>query len=440
VTALVVQPQQRPLLGSVPLPGDAAQSVTALILAALATGQTTIRLRDAGPRTLAVARALGELGVALDVSSEVVLVRGIGLRGLRAPAGELFVGGDAFAAALLTAALAGQGLPATVGARGSARALGRLFRQLMSRGAALRPTPSALGEVQRLTVEALTGRVLAGCDAQIEPPDAAIKAALLITGLYSTDATTVAEGVISADHVERMLSALGAPIVSAGGVVTLAPRAHEESLPAFELEVPGDTSLGAYVLGAAALVPESRVTTRDIGLNPTRTGILELMRHMGAQISSTPHGERLGEPFGDVSLFAGRLGSVVLDGELRLVVQPELPVVCALAACAEGTTELAELNPLETQHSDRLLELLGAFGVRSERTADGMLIHGVGAGRLPATAVDCAGDPELAMLATLLSLRAGGECHIRSAQCIAESYPRFVGTLRALGAVIGVEA
>jgi 3-phosphoshikimate 1-carboxyvinyltransferase len=212
------------------------------------------------------------------------------------------------------------------------------------------------------------------------------------------------------------------------------------AVPAFEHELPGDTSLGAYVLGAAALVPESRVTTRDIGLNPTRTGILDVMRHMGVQIASTPHGERLGEPLGDVSLFAQRLGGVDLDGELRLRARAELPVLCALAACATGTTRLTELTPLEPQHSDRLLAVLGAFGVRSERNADGIEIQGVGSAPLLAAGVNCQGDPEVAMLATLLSLRAAAECHVRTAECIAESYPRFVGTLRALGAVIGVEA
>jgi 3-phosphoshikimate 1-carboxyvinyltransferase len=440
VTALVVQPQREPLLGSVPLPADAAQCAAALVIAALATGQTAIRLRDAGPRTLAMARVLGELGVAVDVSSDVVLVRGVGLRGLRTAPGELRLGSDGFAAALLTAALAGQGTAATVAVRGSARALGRLFKHLAVRGAALRPVPAALGELQRVTVEAIGGRSLAACDTQVDPPDAAIKAALLISGLYSPEGTAVAETVISADHVERMFSALDLPIVSAGGLVTLAARGYEASLPAFEFEVPGDTSLGAYVLAAAALVPESRVTARDIGLNPTRTGILDVMRHMGVQVSSTPHGERLGEPLGDVSVFAQRLSGVALEGELRLRAQGELAVLCALAACADGPTELVELNPLEPQQSDRLLAVLGAFGVSSERTAGSIVIHGVGTAALRVAAIDCESEPEVAMLATLLSLRAVGECHIRSAQCIAESYPRFVGTLRALGAVIGVEA
>jgi 3-phosphoshikimate 1-carboxyvinyltransferase len=440
VTALVVQPQRQPLLGSVPLPADALQSAAALVLAALATGQTTIRLRDAGPRTLAVARVLGELGVAVDVSSDVVLVRGVGLRGLRAPGGELQLGSDRFAAALFTAALAGQGLPATVAVRGSARALARLFKHLAMRGAALRPTPASLGELQRVTIEALADHPLAASDTQVEPPDAAIKGALLISGLYCLGGTAVAEAVISPDHVERLLSTLGFPIVSAGGLVTLAPRTEEAPLPAFELELPGDVSLGAHVLAAAALVPESRVMTRGIGLNPTRTGILDVMRHMGVQVSVTPHGERLGEPLGDVSVFAQRLLGVGLDGELRLRAESELPVICALAACADGHSELTDLEPLEPQRVDRLLAVLGAFGVGSERTAQGIVIHGAGAAPLRPVVTDCNEAPDVAMLATLLSLRAAGECHIRSAECIAQTYPRFVGTLRALGAVIGVEA
>lgn len=440
MTALVVQPQRQPLLGSVPLPADALQATVALLIAALATGESTLRARAAGPRTLAVARVLAELGVALDVSPDQILVRGVGLRGLRAPGAELDLGGDRFAAALLTGLLAGQGLAASVAVRGSARELARLFKHLVVRGAELKPLPGFLGEVQRVTIGALAQGSIAACDAQVEPPDAAIKAALLLAGLYTTQGTAVAESVITPDHVERMLSALDQPILSVGGLVTLAPRVRELELPAFELELPGDTSLGAYVLGAGALVPESRVMTRGIGLNPTRTGILDVMRHMGVQISVTPHGERLGEPLGDVSAFAGRLTPLALEGELRQRAHEELPVVCALAACAEGPSLLAELEPLEPQRTDRLLAVLGAFGVASQRTAEGVVIHGAGAKPLSAARVDTQAETEVALLATLLALRADGESRIDSADCIAESYPRFVGTLRALGAVIGVEA
>ncbi|MET0410838.1 MAG: 3-phosphoshikimate 1-carboxyvinyltransferase [Polyangiaceae bacterium] len=440
MSSLVVQPQRQPLLGSVPLPADALQATVALLIAAIATGESSLRARDAGPRTLAFVRVLSELGVALDVSQDLVLVRGTGLRGLRAPGAELDLGRDRFAAALLTGVLAGQGLAASVAVRGSARGLARLFKHLVVRGAGLTPTPGFLGEVQRVAIGALSEQPLAGCDAQVEPPDAAIKAALLLAGLYTAHGTAVAEVVITADHVERMLSALDQPIVSVGGLVTLAPRAREQELPAFEQELPGDTSLGAYVLAAAALVPESRVMTRGIGLNPTRTGILDVMRHMGVQISVTPHGERLGEPIGDVSVFAGRLTPCALEGELRLRAHEELPVVCALAACAEGPTLFAELEPLEPQRTDRLLAALAAFGVASERTSDGVVIHGAGAAPLGATSVDCQAEPEVALLATLLALRANGESRVRAADCIAEYYPRFVGTLRALGAVIGVEA
>jgi 3-phosphoshikimate 1-carboxyvinyltransferase len=440
VTTLVVQPQRQPLLGSVPLPADAQLSAAALVLAALGQGQSSLRARDVGPRTLAVVRALGELGVTIEVSQESLQVRGVGLQGFAAPGAELDLGRDRFAAALLTGVLAGQGRAATVAVRGSARGLARLFKHLAVRGAGLTPTPGFLGEVQRVAIGALGEGPLAACDAQVEPPDAAIKAALLLAGLHTPEPTAVAEVVITADHIERLLSALDQPILSAGGLVTLAPRAKVLDLPAFELELTGDTGLGAYVLAAAALVPESRVMTRDIGLNPTRTSILDVMRHMGVQISVTPHGERLGEPLGDVSVFGRRLTPLALEGELRLGVHEELPVVCALCACAEGPSLLAELEPLEPQRSDRLLATLAAFGVRCERTPEGVVIHGTGAAPLAAANLDCQGEPEVGLLGTLLALRADGESRVRGAGCIAESYPRFVGTLRALGAVIGVEA
>jgi 3-phosphoshikimate 1-carboxyvinyltransferase len=440
VSALVVQPQRQPLLGSVPLPADALQSAAALVIAALATGTSTIRLRDPLPRALSLVRALEQVGVVITAEGDALHVQGRGISGWRSPVDELDLGSDRFAAALLTGALAGQGRPATVAVRGSARELARLFKHLSVRGAALRALPAFLGEVQRVAIEATVTPGLAACDSQLEPPDPAIKGALLISGLHAPDGTAVAEAVITPDHVERLLSTLGLPIVSAGGLVTLAPFAPPLSVPAFELAVPGDTGLGGLVLAAAALVPESRVMTRSIGLNPTRTAILDVMRHMGVPISTTPHGERLGEPFGDVSVFAQRLAGVGLEGELRLAADRELPVIYALAACAEGRTELTDLEPLEPQRIDRLLAVLGAFGVSYQRTRGAIVIEGAGSSALRARVIDCEAEPEAALLATLLALRAQGECRVSSADGIAQCYPRFVGTLRALGARIGVEA
>lgn len=438
MTTLRIQPMRTGLAGSVPVPPDAAQASLSLLLAALAEGESSVHASGAGARVLAVSRALGALGVSVEGEARRFVVRGVGLRGFAEPDGELVL--DAFGAALFAAVLSGQGLSARIGHPGSPRALARLVRQLAARGVALTPRPSLGADLQRVTLERAPGRRLAPAEVELTPPDASAKAALLLSGLYATGPTSVVEPVISADHIERRLNALGLPIASVGGLLTLHPPSDAGALPALDVEVPGDVSLAAYVLGAAALVLDSRVSARGIGLNPTRTGILDVMRLMGARLSTTPHGERLGEAFGDIDLFSGPLVAAALDGEMRLRSGAELPVFCALAAGAAGLSEIADGDPIDASRVEGLASVLRAFGVvcRSGE-GGGLAIEGRGAQPFAAADVDCALDAERGMLATLLALRADGECRLRRVETIAEHYPRFVGTLRALGADIGVE-
>jgi len=248
--------------------------------------------------------------------------------------------------------------------------------------------------------------------------------------------------VLSRDHTERMLSALGLPVQGVGSAVSLHPPADPLAIRGFEADIPGDISAAAFVLVAAQLVPDSSVSTRRTGLNPTRAGILDMIRLFGGRTGITPTGDSLGEPYGEVSSLCAPLRGIRISGELSLRGMDEVPAACVLAAKARGTTEISDVAELREEGADRLhalSRLLKAFGVGVTEKPDGLLIEGEPERPLKATRVSSGGDHRIAMAAALLALAADGESVIDDADPIAVSFPRFVGTLRALGAEIEVQ-
>jgi 3-phosphoshikimate 1-carboxyvinyltransferase len=251
----------------------------------------------------------------------------------------------------------------------------------------------------------------------------------------------VHEPLVSRDHTERMLSALGVPIRAVGAMVELDAAAWSGSLPAFSIRVPGDLSAAAFLIVAAQIVPNSRVDVRRVGLNPTRTGILDIIRAMGGQIDAVALGDELGEPVGDVHAAAASLTGGRIGGEIVPRAVDEIPIACALAARARGETTIFDATELRVKESDRLATMarvLRAFGVACEEREDGLVIQGVPDRPLTAADVTSDGDHRVAMTAVILGLLGDGPTRVRDAGCIATSFPRFVGTMRALGARIEV--
>jgi 3-phosphoshikimate 1-carboxyvinyltransferase len=230
-----------------------------------------------------------------------------------------------------------------------------------------------------------------------------------------------------------------------GTVVELDPAGWSGQLPAFDVTLPGDISASAFVLGAALMVPGSRVSVRSVGTNPTRTGILHILRDMSATLAVDPLGDEGGEPIANLHVEAGDLVGRTIGGEWVTRAIDEIPALCAIAARARGTTTVRDAAELRVKESDRIAAMVGVlrdFGVTCEPLDDGMRVQGEGAEkplRAPKTAIDSLGDHRIAMSAALLALCADGPSKIRGADCIATSFPRFVGTLRALGARIDVE-
>lgn len=447
---LVVQPQSKPLVGSVPVPSDKSIGHRALLVAALTNGTCEIRGFSHGEDNVSTGHALRAMGVPIegldDTSSSVVRVRGVGLFGLGVPKQALDCGNSGTTMRLLCGLLAAQPFVSTLvgDASLSRRPMMRVAKPLRERGARIEgaPHPKRTGDITAPLVvgPCAEDAPLRALHHASEVASAQVKSAILLSGLYAHGETVVHEPVVSRDHTERLLASLGVPILTVGSVVSLDPAGWNGQMPGFDVDLPGDPSAAAFLQVAANLVPGSNVTVRAVCSNPTRTGLFEIARDMGAGIEVRPLGDRGGEPVADVLAWHEPLRGANVGGELVPRSIDEIPVLCALAARASGTTRIRDAEELRVKESDRIAtmaEVLRAFGVVCEELPDGLEIQGTDA-PLRACRVDSRGDHRIAMTAAILGLLADGPSTIDDVACIATSFPRFIGTLRALGATLDV--
>jgi 3-phosphoshikimate 1-carboxyvinyltransferase len=450
VTALVVHPCASPLVGSVPVPSDKSVAHRALLLGALCEGKSRLRAWAGGEDNASTRAALAAMGVRFEDEAHDVVIAGAGLHGLRAPAGELDCGNSGTTMRLLCGLLAAQPFASTLvgDASLSRRPMMRVAAPLRARGARIEGASSKPGEITApLRIGGLReGEHLGPIEYALPIASAQVKSALLLSGLYAHGATVLREPTLSRDHTERMLLALGVPLRAVSTVVELDPAGWDGRMPAFDVRLPGDLSAAVFVLGAALLVPGSRVTVREVGTNPTRTGALDVLRDMGAPLAVEPHGAEGGEPLADLHVWGterpGLVATTTAVSETVSRAIDDIPLLCAVAARARGTTTIRDAAELRVKESDRIaamVDVLRAFGVECEPLADGMTIAGTDA-PLRAAHVSSRGDHRIAMSAAVLALAADGPSRIEGAGCIATSFPRFVGTLRALGARIDVES
>jgi 3-phosphoshikimate 1-carboxyvinyltransferase len=449
VARLIVRPQRRPLEGSVPVPSDRSITHRALILAALSNAPCELRGFAYGSDNLGTLRALGALGVRFeDDGKGTVRLRGVGLRGLKAPATDIDCGLSRTTARLLTGVLSAQpfasrlvGSPALYRRRMKA-----VVAPLIQRGAVIRAAAcSAHADDVALPLEIgglSAGQRLSGIEYAMTTPNDHAKGALLFSGLFASGPTVIFEPVVSRDHTERLMSELDLPVRTAGSMVSLHPPADPLSIRGFDVDLPGDITAAAFVLAAGELVPGSNVSTRRTSLNPTRAGILDVLRAFGGRMGITPKGDALGEPWGEINAVGSVLRGTKISGEMALRTLDELPVICVLAARARGVTEISDMAQLREEDTDRiaaLSEILRAFGVQATARPDGIVIEGQPERPLTFARVSCGGDHRVAMAAALLGLLADGESVVSDVDCLAVSFPRFAGTLRALGANIEVQ-
>lgn len=436
-----------PLRGSVRVPGDKSIGHRSLIFGALGRGSSRITGLSEGLDNQATRQAFRSMGVAIETSDEATRVHGVGLRGLHMPTDVVDCGNSGTTMRLLAGLLSGQrfGTRMVGDASLTRRPMGRVIHPLRARGALIAGTAGAKPDelYPPISIAPLVeGEALKGIEYAMPVASAQVKSALLLSGLYASGPTMLQEPVLSRDHTERMMLALGVPLQTAASSVMLDPSADwEGGWDAFDWHVPGDPSSAAFPLLAAAMVPGSEVSVEDVCVNPTRTGLFDWLRLIGARCTHRPSGHGAGdEPMAELTVAHGSVRGAVAGGELIVRMIDEVPAVCALAAVATGKTEIRDAKELRVKESDRIATMahvLGAFGVPCEELDDGMIISG--GASLHGAHIESHGDHRIAMSATLLGLLADGETLIDGAEAVDTSFPGFVELLRSLGADITEE-
>jgi 3-phosphoshikimate 1-carboxyvinyltransferase len=433
------------LVGEARVPGDKSIGHRAVLFAAIADGTATVRGLSGGGDNRSTVACLRALGIRItDVGLGVVTVEGRGLDGLRAPAEDLDCGNSGTSMRLLSGLLAARPFASRlVGDEYlHARPMRRVADPLRAMGAQIAGQPGKKAdEIYPPLVIAAHEDRLSGITHQSKVASAQVKSAILLAALYADGRTIVREPERSRDHTERMLAAMGAPLTVEDLSVTLDPGGWDRKLAPQNFEVPGDLSSAAFLLGAAAVVPQSRVMVRGVGFNTTRSGVVDALRKMGARI--TVHGERVvgGEPVADLECEGGALAGIEIAGELAVRAIDELPLLAAVAAHATGETRIRDAAELRVKESDRIqatAAMLRALGVEVEEHADGMTIAGGRGpgGSVKAGTVDSHGDHRIAMAGAVCALGAAGETLIRDTRNVATSFPTFAPTLAALGVAI----
>ena len=425
----------RSLRGTVRVPGDKSISHRALLFGAIAEGTTRIEGLLPAEDPLSTAACLRAMGVAVSPieAGQPVLVEGVGLDGFQEPEDVLDCGNSGTTMRLMLGLLAGRsGRHFVLNGDASLRRrpMQRVGGPLSAMGA--RISGRSGGNLAPLAIE---GVPLRGTTIHTPVASAQVKSAIILAALTAEGCTTVIEPVQSRDHSERMLRAFGAQL-SVGGAgnteVTITPGA---SLRGQEVIVPGDISSAAFWLVAAAITPGADLTVENVGLNPSRTGILDVLEQMGAQIELLNARDVAGEPVGDLRVTHGPLQAFSIGAELIPRLVDEIPVLAVAACCAEGISRVTGAEELRVKETDRLAVMarqLGAMGARIEEFADGMTIQG--GVELHGAAVDSETDHRVAMSLAVAAQIARGATNLERAEAAAVSYPNFWDDLQRLQA------
>ena len=407
------------LKGEVKIPGDKSISHRAVMLGALAKGTTKITDFLQGADCLSTMECFRRMGIQIQNTSGEVLVHGQGLHGLAAPSDLLNVGNSGTTIRLLSGILAPQSFSATLTGDASIqkRPMKRVMEPLSQMGAKIESLSGNGCAPLRIS-----GTPLKGIHYKTPVASAQVKSCILFAGMYADGATTVTEPVLSRDHSERMLEHFGARLTREGTAVTIQP---EPQLAAREIPVPGDISSAAYFIAAATLVPHSEILIRNVGINPTRSGMLEVCRAMGADIQYLNERDDSGEPTADLLVRSSSLKGTVIEGAIIPALIDELPVLAVMAAFAKG-----EVKGPESDRIAVMVEYLSAMGADITGTPDGMIIRGGPA--LHGAEIHTYKDHRIAMSFAVAALAAEGTTHIEDADCVNISYPDFYGDLQRL--------
>ena len=412
--------QSKPLTGEVTVPGDKSISHRGIMLGAIAKGTTSITNFLKGADCLSTIACFRKMGIEIEEKGKEILVHGKGLHGLQAPDGILDAGNSGTTTRLISGILAGQNFSCELTGDASIqkRPMKRIITPLSLMGANIESIRG--NDCAPLRIH---GTSLKGIHYDSPVASAQVKSCILFAGMYADQKTSVTEPYLSRNHSELMLGSFGADIHTEGNTSVISP---EPLLYGQEVAVPGDISSAAYFIAAALLIPSSELLIKNVGINPTRDGILRVCHKMGASIELLNKRIQCGEPAADLLVKHSPLKGTVIEGAIIPTLIDELPVIAVMAACAEGKTIIRDAQELKVKESNRLEILvhhLTAMGCDVTGTEDGMIIRG---GRpLKGAVLESHLDHRIAMSFAVAGLVAEGETEILNADCVNISYPDF---------------
>ncbi|WP_339250002.1 3-phosphoshikimate 1-carboxyvinyltransferase [Sporosarcina sp. FSL W8-0480] len=406
--------------GSIKVPGDKSISHRAIMLGSIATGKTSVKGFLEGEDCLRTIDIFKQLGVSIERNGTDVLIDSPGIHNWKTPDVELYAGNSGTTARLLLGILSGSRVKSVVTGDDSLskRPMKRVTGPLQLMGASI--SGAGEGDFLPLTIK---GGALKGIDYEMPVASAQVKSAILFAGLNADGLTSVKESAVSRDHTERMFKLFGATIQQEGNVVSLHGG---QNLKGTNVVVPGDISSAAFFMAAAAMIKGSSIEFVDVGLNPTRIGIIKVLERMGATVEILEKYGENEEPYGTIRVSNSHLRGIVIEGDIIPTLIDELPIIALLATQCEGVTVIKDAEELRVKETDRIAAVtdeLTKLGAQIESTEDGMII--TGPTPLKGANLKSYGDHRLGMMAAIAALITEGSVQIENPSCIAISYPNF---------------
>ncbi len=411
-------------IGQIKVPGDKSISHRAVMLGSLANGVTEISGFLKGADCLSTIDCFRKMGIDIDINGENVTVHGNGLRGLKKPDEMLYTGNSGTTTRLLCGILAGQNFDTSITGDASIqkRPMGRVVQPLSMMGAKIENEYCPLY---------ITGTKLHGIDYKMPVASAQVKTAIILAGLYADGETVIHEIEKSRDHTELMLSAMGADLTVDNLDITVKPT---NDLTAVNVDVPGDISSAAFFLVLGAIMPNSQITVTNVGINPTRTGIIDVLKDMGADITLENVHTSAGETVADITVRSSSLKGTTVGGDIIPRLIDELPIIAVAAVFADGQTVIKDAQELKVKETNRIRAVVDEFnkcGIDITETDDGMIING--GKSIHGADFKTYGDHRMAMSLTVLAQLADGESTLDDSDCACVSYPTFFDDFYKLG-------
>lgn len=415
------------LHGELTIPGDKSISHRAVMLGAISHGQTIIHHFLDGQDCLSTVAAFQQMGVTIKRTGKTIIINGQGIDALSAPAQPLNMGNSGTTTRLLMGILAGRPF--------NSQLIGDASLQKRPMARVSQPLKSFGGHVELSTHETLPAKIIGHslhhADVQMKVASAQVKSALIFAALQANETSTVTEVLPTRNHTEIMLNQFGAEIATNGLTITAHPHPH---LVGQEIEVPGDISSAAFFLVAGAIVPHSKLTLNHVNLNPTRTGIVKVLKKMGAKLT-IEHLPSTGEPLGDLTIESSNLSPVTIGAADIPALIDELPLVALLGACANGQTTITGAQELRVKETDRIktvVQELRKLGVHVKELPDGMIIDGQSQWQIQNNQLDSYGDHRIGMMDAVAALKSPEPLTLTGAGAVSVSYPGFFNDLQSL--------